>query len=157
MLLPLLQVGVVQFSNDTRVEVPLAALDKPAFDAALQNMVRRRCLGVRWRAGALGGVPLRARVAVPCCLRALRANRLCVWCLRRHNRITQARLNGGTNVAAAVAKAGALLKAEEASAAPGMRRVLVLLTGALRRPVPWYAARGGAAAAAAAACLARRR
>lgn len=36
----------------------------------------------------------------------------------------QVRMNGGTNIAAAVAKAGSLLKAEPSSA----RRVLVLLT-----------------------------
>lgn len=38
-LLPV-QVSVVQFSNDTRVEVPLGPLDKPAFDAAISTMVR---------------------------------------------------------------------------------------------------------------------
>jgi hypothetical protein len=37
----LLQVCVVQFSNDTRVEVPLGPLDKPAFDTAIKAMVRR--------------------------------------------------------------------------------------------------------------------
>lgn len=41
----------------------------------------------------------------------------------------QVRLNGGTNIAAAVAKAGSLLKAEEATNSRDMRRVLVLLTG----------------------------
>lgn len=35
-----LQVCVVQFSNDTRVEVPLGPLDKPAFDTAIRGMVR---------------------------------------------------------------------------------------------------------------------
>jgi hypothetical protein len=35
----LLQVCVVQFSNDTRVEVPLGPLDKPAFDTAISTMV----------------------------------------------------------------------------------------------------------------------
>jgi hypothetical protein len=42
------------------------------------------------------------------------------------------RLNGGTNIAAAVAKAGSLLKADEANQARDMRRVLVLLTGVVR-------------------------
>lgn len=35
-----LQVCVVQFSNDTRVEFPLGPLDKPAFDTAVKGMVR---------------------------------------------------------------------------------------------------------------------
>jgi hypothetical protein len=39
------------------------------------------------------------------------------------------RLNGGTNIASAVAKAGSLLKADEATHSSNMRRVLVLLTG----------------------------
>lgn len=30
---------VVQFSNDTRVELPLGPLDKPAFDNAIATMV----------------------------------------------------------------------------------------------------------------------
>lgn len=38
-MLLLLQVCVVQFSNDTRVEVPLGPLDKPAFDTAISTMV----------------------------------------------------------------------------------------------------------------------
>lgn len=38
-----LQVCVVQFSNDTRVEVPLAAVDKPAYEAGIQNMVGESC------------------------------------------------------------------------------------------------------------------
>lgn len=41
----------------------------------------------------------------------------------------QVRLNGGTNIASAVAKAGSLLKADEDSHSSNMRRVLVLLTG----------------------------
>lgn len=41
----------------------------------------------------------------------------------------QVRLNGGTNIASAVAKAGSLLKADEATHSSNMRRVLVLLTG----------------------------
>jgi len=40
---------------------------------------------------------------------------------------SQVRMNGGTNIAAAVAKAGSLLKAD-ADAGPQTRRVLVLLT-----------------------------
>lgn len=41
LLLPLLhtQVCVIQFSNDTRVEVPLAAVDKSVYEAGIQNMV----------------------------------------------------------------------------------------------------------------------
>lgn len=41
----------------------------------------------------------------------------------------QVRLNGGTNIAAAVGKAGALLKADEETHSSDTRRVLVLLTG----------------------------
>lgn len=44
----LLQVCVVQFSNDTRVEVPLGPLDKPAFDAAISTMVRRPTAVLVW-------------------------------------------------------------------------------------------------------------
>eukprot|EP00879_Flechtneria_rotunda_P007288 GHRR01007645.1.p1 GENE.GHRR01007645.1~~GHRR01007645.1.p1 ORF type:complete len:297 (+),score=106.63 GHRR01007645.1:825-1715(+) len=67
---------VVQFSNDSRVEVPLGPLDKPAFEAAIKSMVR---------------------------------------------------MNGGTNIAAAVAKAGSLLKSLP-SCSHHTRRVLALLT-----------------------------
>lgn len=41
-----LQVCVVQFSNDTRVEFPLGPLDKEAFDTALKGMVGVVGLGV---------------------------------------------------------------------------------------------------------------
>lgn len=64
---------MLQFSNDSRVEVPLGPWDSEAFSAAVRGMVR---------------------------------------------------MNGGTNIAAAVGKAGALLKPEP----PAARRVLVLLT-----------------------------
>jgi hypothetical protein len=40
LLLLLLQVSIVQFSNDTRVEVPLAPWEKDAFEAGIKNMVR---------------------------------------------------------------------------------------------------------------------
>lgn len=43
--------------------------------------------------------------------------------------VLQVRLNGGTNIAAAVAKAGSLLKADEETHSSNTRRVLVLLTG----------------------------
>ncbi len=43
--------------------------------------------------------------------------------------LLQVRLNGGTNIAAAVAKAGSLLKADEETHSSKTRRVLVLLTG----------------------------
>lgn len=43
--------------------------------------------------------------------------------------VLQVRLNGGTNIAAAVAKAGSLLKADEETYSSDTRRVLVLLTG----------------------------
>jgi hypothetical protein len=46
-----------------------------------------------------------------------------------HCLVPQVRLNGGTNIASAVAKAGSLLKADEATHSSNMRRVLVLLTG----------------------------
>lgn len=45
--LPGLQVGVVQFSNDVKEEVPLAtAMDAEAFAAAVGQMVRRCCPAV---------------------------------------------------------------------------------------------------------------
>jgi hypothetical protein len=39
-------VSIVQFSNDTRVEVPLAAWEKTSFEAGIKNMVRgsQRCM-----------------------------------------------------------------------------------------------------------------
>uniref|UniRef100_A0A383V3G9 VWFA domain-containing protein n=1 Tax=Tetradesmus obliquus TaxID=3088 RepID=A0A383V3G9_TETOB len=70
------KVSIVQFSNDTRVEVPLGPWQKDSFEAGIRNMVR---------------------------------------------------MNGGTNIAAAVAKAGSLFKSC-ASCTPSTRRVLVLLT-----------------------------
>jgi hypothetical protein len=39
LLLLLLQVSIVQFSNDTRVEVPLGRWEKEGFEAGIKNMV----------------------------------------------------------------------------------------------------------------------
>jgi hypothetical protein len=38
------QVSIVQFSNDTRVEVPLGAWEKTSFEAGIKNMVRPAAL-----------------------------------------------------------------------------------------------------------------
>ncbi|KAF8069487.1 COL14A1 [Scenedesmus sp. PABB004] len=73
---PRSKAAVLQFSNDSRTEVPLAAADAPGFEEGVAAM---------------------------------------------------ARMNGGTNIAAAVSKAGALL-ATAPSVGAATRRVLVLLT-----------------------------
>ncbi|EFJ51063.1 collagen-related protein [Volvox carteri f. nagariensis] len=80
------QVSVVQFSNDVRVEAPLAAVDLEALKKITREMMCSPWLGFD------------------------------SWVVR---------MNGGTNVAVAVQKAGQLLKRD---AAPDAMRHVVLLT-----------------------------